>query len=102
MNLQVSRDLQYIKHEAKIKIEMYLREDILFEYVRYMAGSNEVITRDSWKLFKSVDTTTREKTQCSIMLNAIIQSNLRFIIRFCPGTHIIVRSFPPRSSNLWL
>ena len=27
----VSRDLQYIKHEAKIKIEKYLREDILFE-----------------------------------------------------------------------
>ena len=25
----VSRDLQYIKHEAKIKIKMYLREDIL-------------------------------------------------------------------------
>lgn len=38
----VSRDLQYIKHEARIKIEMYLREDILFEYVRYMAGSNEI------------------------------------------------------------
>jgi DNA-binding NarL/FixJ family response regulator len=33
----VCRDLQYIKHEAKIKIEMYLREDILFEYVRFMA-----------------------------------------------------------------
>jgi DNA-binding transcriptional regulator LsrR (DeoR family) len=30
----VSRDLQYIKHEARIKIEKYLREDILFEYVR--------------------------------------------------------------------
>jgi DNA-binding NarL/FixJ family response regulator len=38
----VSRDLQYIKHEATIKIEKYLREDILFEYVRYMAGSNEI------------------------------------------------------------
>jgi DNA-binding NarL/FixJ family response regulator len=32
----VSRDLQFIKHEAKIKIEKYLRDDILFKYVRYM------------------------------------------------------------------
>lgn len=29
----VCRDLQYIKHEARINIEKYLREDILFEYV---------------------------------------------------------------------
>ena len=27
----VSRDLQYIKHEARIKIEKYLRDDILFD-----------------------------------------------------------------------
>ena len=45
----VSRDLQYIKHEAEIKIEKYLRDDILFEYVRYMAGSNE-ITRHLWEI----------------------------------------------------
>lgn len=45
----VSRDLQHIKHEAKAKIEKYLREDILFEYVNYMAGSNE-ITRHLWEI----------------------------------------------------
>ena len=49
----VSRDLQYIKHEARIKIEMYLRKDILFEYVRYIAGSNEV-TKHLWKMFKII------------------------------------------------
>src|SRR5919197_703535 len=38
----VSRDLQFIKQEAKKKIEKYLNEDILFEYLRYIAGSNEV------------------------------------------------------------
>ena len=27
----VSGELQYIKHEARIKIEMYLRKDILFD-----------------------------------------------------------------------
>ena len=66
----VSRDLQYIKHEARIKIEMYLREDILFEYVRYMAGSNE-ITRHLWEIVQNNDTTTREKTNA---LSCLMQS----------------------------
>ena len=66
----VSRDLQYIKHEAKIKIEMYLREDILFEYVRYMAGSNE-ITRHLWEIVQDSDTTTKEKTNA---LSCLMQS----------------------------
>src|SRR5712692_10258424 len=38
----VSRDLQFIKQESKKQIEKYLREDFLFEYARYMAGSNEI------------------------------------------------------------
>ena len=41
----VSRDLQFIKQEARKQVEKYLREDILLEYLRYMAGSNE-ITRE--------------------------------------------------------
>ena len=49
------RDLQCIKHEAKIKIEKYMREDILFEYVRYMAGSIE-ITRHLWEIVQDCDT----------------------------------------------
>lgn len=56
----VSRDLQYIKHEAHIKIEKYLRKDILFEYIRYMACSNE-ITRHLWEIVEDNNTTTREK-----------------------------------------
>ena len=66
----VSRDLQYIKHEARIKIEKYLRDDILFEYVRYMAGSNE-ITRHLWEIAQDSDTTTREKTNA---LSCLMQS----------------------------
>ena len=66
----VSRDLQYIKHEAKIKIEKYLRDDILFEYVRYMAGSNE-ITRHLWEIVQNNDTTTKEKTNA---LSCLMQS----------------------------
>jgi predicted transcriptional regulator len=66
----VSRDLQYIKHEAKIEVEKYLREDILFEYVRYMAGSNE-ITRHLWQIVQGNDTTIKEKTNA---LSCLMQS----------------------------
>jgi predicted transcriptional regulator len=66
----VSRDLHYIKHEARIKIEKYLRDDILFEYVRYMAGSNE-ITRHLWEIVQNSNTTNREKTNA---LSCLMQS----------------------------
>ena len=56
----VRRDLQYIKLEARIKIEKYLRDDILFEYVRYMAGYNE-ITRHLWEIVQDSDTATKRK-----------------------------------------
>ena len=48
----VSRELRFIKQEAKKKIEKYLNEDILVEYLRYMAGSNEV-TRHLWELVQN-------------------------------------------------
>src|SRR5689334_306878 len=66
----VCRDLQYIKHEARIKIEKYLRDDILFEYVRYMAGSNE-ITRHLWEIVQDNETNIREKTNA---LSCLMQS----------------------------
>jgi predicted transcriptional regulator len=66
----VSRDLQYIRNEAKIKIEKYLRNDILFEYVRYMAGSNE-ITRYLWEIVQDNETTAKEKTNA---LSCLMQS----------------------------
>jgi predicted transcriptional regulator len=57
----VSRDLQLIKQEARKQVEKYLREDILLEYLRYMAGSNE-ITRKLWEIVQNENTTTKEKT----------------------------------------
>ena len=52
-----------------------MRDDILFEYVRYMAGSNEII-RHLWEIVQISDTTTREKTNA---LSCLMQSyNSRF------------------------
>jgi predicted transcriptional regulator len=57
----VSRDLHFIKQEARRQVEKYLREDILLEYLRYMAGSNE-ITRKLWQIVQNEKATTKEKT----------------------------------------
>ena len=66
----VSRDLQFIKQEARKQIEKYLREDILFEYVRYMAGSNE-ISKQLWEIVQDKNTSTKEKTNA---LSSLMQS----------------------------
>jgi DNA-directed RNA polymerase specialized sigma subunit len=58
----VSRDLHFIKQEARKQVEKYLREDILFEYLRYMAGSNE-ITRELWEIVQDENSTAKEKTK---------------------------------------
>ena len=72
----VSRDLQYIKLEARIKVEKYLRDDILFEYVRYMAGYNE-ITRHLWEIVQDSNTATKEKTNALACLMQSYNSRLQ-------------------------
>ncbi|MGB6675012.1 MAG: hypothetical protein WBE34_21505 [Candidatus Nitrosopolaris sp.] len=75
----VSRDLHFIKHEARKQIERYLREDILFEYMRYMAGSNE-ITRKLWQIVENESATTKEKTNALSILMQSYNSRLQTLI----------------------
>jgi transcriptional regulator with XRE-family HTH domain len=63
----VSRELQFIKQEAKKKIEKYLNEDILFEYLRYIAGSNEV-TRHLWELVENEENTKEKMNALSLLM----------------------------------
>ena len=63
----VSRDLQFIKQEAKKRIEKYLNEDILFEYLRYMAGSNEV-TRHLWELVQNEENAKDKMNALSLLM----------------------------------
>ena len=72
----VSRDLQFIKQEAKKQIEKYLREDILFEYLRYMAGSTEV-TRKLWEIVQDQNTTSKEKSNALSVLMQSYNSRLQ-------------------------
>lgn len=63
----VSRELQYIKQEAKKKIEKHLNEDILFEFLRYMAGSNEV-TRHLWELVQNEENVKDKINDLSLLM----------------------------------
>lgn len=72
----VSRDLQSIKQEAAMQIEKYLREDILTEYLRYIAGSNE-ITRNLWDIVQDKDTKTKERINALSVLMQTYNSRLQ-------------------------
>ena len=88
----VSRDLQYIKHQSKIKMEKYLRKAVLFEYVRYMAGSNE-ITRHLWEIVQDNDTTTREKTNALSSLMQSYNSRLQTLTSVQNHMYAYIESF---------
>ena len=77
----MSRDLQYIKGEARKQIEKHLREEILFEYVRYAGGSNE-ITKKLWVIVENKDTTRKEKISA---LSLLMQSNDKCLERLIGG-----------------
>jgi hypothetical protein len=74
----VSRDLQFIKQEAKKRIEKYLNEDILFEYLRYMAGSNEV-TRHLWDIVQNEEN-ARDKMNALSLLMQCYNKRLEMLI----------------------
>jgi predicted transcriptional regulator len=74
----VSRDLQLIKQESKTQIEKYLREDILFEYLRYIAGSNE-ISKKLWDIVQDESATRKEKTNALAQLTQSYNSRLQIL-----------------------
>ena len=75
----ISRDLQLLKQEARKKIERYLNEDILFEYLRYIAGSNEV-TKHLWEIVQSQRTPIKDKTNALSLLMQSYNKRLELLI----------------------
>jgi hypothetical protein len=83
------RDLQLIKQEAGKQVEKYLREDILLEYLRYMAGSNE-ITRKLWEIVQNENITIKEKTNTLSKLMQSYNSRLQ-ILAAGPESYMNIR-----------
>jgi hypothetical protein len=57
-------------------LSLFPQNSILFEYIRYMACSNE-ITRHLWEIVRNSDTTTKEKTNALSCLMQSYNSRLR-------------------------
>ena len=75
----ISRDLQLLKQEAKRNIEKYLNEDILMEYLRYIAGSNEV-TRKLWEIVQDEHVTSKTKIPALSLLMQSYNKRLEVLI----------------------
>ena len=76
----ISRDIQYLKQEAKKKIWKYLNEDILFEYLRYIVGSNE-ISKNLWEIVQDKNTLTKDKNNALSLLNQSYNKRLELLMK---------------------
>jgi hypothetical protein len=56
-----------------------LNEDILFEYLRYIAGSNEV-TRHLWEIVQNQKTPNKDKTNALSLLMQFYNKRLELLI----------------------
>jgi transcriptional regulator with XRE-family HTH domain len=76
----ISRDLQYLQQEAKKSIWKYLNEDILFEYLRYIVGNNE-ISKKLWEIVQDDNkASAKDKTNALSLLNQSYTKRLEILV----------------------
>jgi len=75
----ISRDLQYLKQQAKTSIWKYLNEDILFEYLRYIVGNNE-ISKKLWEVVQDDTASAKDKTNALSLLNQSYTKRLEILM----------------------
>ena len=75
----ISRDLQYLQQEAKKSIWKYLNEDILFEYLRYIVGNNE-ISKKLWEIVQDENASAKDKTNALSLLNQSYTKRLEILM----------------------
>jgi hypothetical protein len=68
--------LRLVQQESENRIERYLREDILLEYLRYLVGSNE-ITQTLWDIVQNQPTTKKEKLSAISLLMQMYDNRLQ-------------------------
>jgi transcriptional regulator with XRE-family HTH domain len=75
----ISRDLQYLQQEAKKSIWKYLNDDILFEYLRYIVGNNE-ISKKLWEIVQDDNASAKDKTNALSLLNQSYTKRLEILM----------------------
>lgn len=75
----ISINLQYLQQEAKKSIWKYLNEDILFEYLRYIVGNNE-ISKKLWEIVQDEKASAKDKTNALSLLNQYYKKRLEILM----------------------
>lgn len=75
----ICRDIQYLQEEAKEKIRKYLDEDVLFEFMRFIVGTN-TISRELWEIADSEKSTNKEKCQALSLLDNSYRQRLEILL----------------------
>ena len=68
-----------MQQEAKKTIWKYLNEDILFEYLRYIVGNNEISTK-LWEIVQDENTSAKDKTNALSLFNQSYTKRLEILM----------------------
>ena len=75
----ISRDMQIIKKQVRSQLDKYFRNDVLFEFTRYLYGSSEVI-KELWGIVEYCNDDPKQKTTAlKLLLQAYERRHLRII-----------------------
>ena len=75
----VSRDLNYIRQNARTHIENYLQNDIPFEFQSILRGLDEVI-RTIWNMIEDKEVTAKEKYNLLNLLASLYTKRIQLLI----------------------
>ena len=71
--------MQYLQQEVKKSIWKYLNEDILFEYLRYIVGNNE-ISKNLLEIVQYKNASAKDKTNTLSLLNQSYNKRLEILM----------------------
>ena len=78
----ISRDTTISSTRSKKEsIWKYLNEDILFEYLRYIVGNNE-ISKKLWEIVQDEKASAKDKTNALTLLNQSYTKRFRNIVEW--------------------
>jgi len=85
----VSRDLRYLREDARNQIWEYMNKEILFEYMRYIVSNNDTSER-LWKIIDDVKSTKKEIINALTLLNQVNKDRIEILMN-APESYLSVK-----------
>lgn len=83
----VSRDLHYIRQNARAHIENYLQNDIPFEFQSILRGLDEII-KTIWNMIEEQEVTAKEKYNFLNLLASLYTKRIQLLIGSDPNEYL--------------